>query len=89
MASSRVSSFSWVLLFRGVTSFEPIGLPYFRRILDSFINCPTGTSICAGVFAAGIYDFVMHLVIDLQDFANERSFELLVHIDLYDFQDGS
>ncbi|RVW98763.1 Cation/H(+) antiporter 20 [Vitis vinifera] len=61
-ASSRKPSFSWVLLFRGVTSFEPTGLPRFRRILDSFVNCPTGTSIRAGVFAAGICDFVTFFV---------------------------
>ena len=62
VASSRVPSFSWVLLFRGVTSFEPTGLPRFRHILDSFINCPTGTSIRAGVFAVGICDFVTFFV---------------------------
>ena len=31
----------------------------------------------------------MHLVIDLQDFATKWFFELLVHIDLYEDQDGS
>jgi hypothetical protein len=36
----------------------PIGLPRFRRALDSFaavlINCHTRTSIFAGVLAAGM-----------------------------------
>ena len=30
-------------VFRGGTSFEPIGLLRFRRNLDSFANCPLGT----------------------------------------------
>ena len=50
MASFRVLSFSWVLLFWGVTSFESIGLPCLRRILDLFVNYFIGTSICVGVF---------------------------------------
>ena len=62
MATSRVPSFFWVLLFWGVTSFEPIGLPRFRHILDLFVDCPTGTLIRAGVFAAEIYDFVTFFV---------------------------
>ena len=62
MASFRVSSFYWVLLFWGVTSFEPTSLPHFRHILDSFVNCHTGTSIRAGVFAIGICDFVTFFV---------------------------
>ena len=41
-----------------VTSFEPIGLPRFRRILDSFANCLSRTLIRAGAFVAGICDFV-------------------------------
>ena len=56
--SSGVSIFICVLLFRGVTYFEPIGLPRFRPILDSFSNCPSGTLIRAGAFAAEICDFV-------------------------------
>ena len=34
MASFRVINFSWVLIFQGVTSFEPTDLPCFERILD-------------------------------------------------------
>ena len=34
MAFFKVPSFSWVLLFRGVTSFESTSLPRFDRILD-------------------------------------------------------
>ena len=43
-----------VLIFRGVTSFEPVGLPRFKRIEDSFANCPSRTLIRAGAFAAWI-----------------------------------
>ena len=51
------------VLFRGVISFEPIGdLPCYKRILDLFVNCPSRTSIRAGVFAAGICDFVTFFV---------------------------
>ena len=32
----------------GATSFDPIGLPCFKRILDSFPFYPSGTSIRAG-----------------------------------------
>ena len=96
MVSSRVPSFSWVLLFLGVTSFEPTGLPRFKRILDSFINCPIGTHqslleyLQPGyvTLSLSLYQW-MDLVVDLQDFANEWFFELLVHIDLYEDQDVS
>ena len=43
-----------VLIFQGVASFQPIGLPHFRRIEDLFANYPLGTLIRAGAFAAGI-----------------------------------
>ena len=43
-------------------SFEPIGLPRFNRGLGSFdmlfCNFPVGISILAGIFAAGICDFI-------------------------------
>ena len=43
-------------------SLEPIGLPRFNRGLGSFVmllcNFPVGISILAGIFAAGICDFV-------------------------------
>jgi hypothetical protein len=51
-------SFPCVFLFQGILSFAPIGLPCFKRALDSFaivlIDCPTGTSIFAGVLAVGM-----------------------------------
>jgi len=58
-ASSGASiSFPCAFLFRGILSFAPIGLSRFRRALDSFVvvlvNCPTETSIFAGVLAAGM-----------------------------------
>ena len=62
MASSKVPSFFCILLFQGVTSFDLIGLPCFRHILDSFVNCPTWTSIHVGVFTVGICDFVTFFV---------------------------
>ena len=50
--------FSCVFLFRGILSLAPTGLPRFRRVLDSFaailINCPSETSIRAGLLAVGI-----------------------------------
>ena len=36
---SGISILLCALLFRRVISFEPIGLPHFRCILDSFANC--------------------------------------------------
>ena len=43
-------------------SLEPIGLPHFNRRLGSFVmllcNFPVGISILAGIFVAGICDFV-------------------------------
>ena len=43
-------------------SFEPIGLPCFNRGLGLFVmllcNFPIEISILAGIFAAGICDFV-------------------------------
>ena len=62
MASSKVSSFSNVLLFWGFISFEPTILLCFRRILHSFVNCPTRTSIRVGVFAVGVCDFVTFFI---------------------------
>ena len=60
-------------------SFDPMGLPYFERVLDSYAFCPSVISTRARTFAAGKCDFTlslslyqqMHLAIDLQDFANE------------------
>ena len=58
-------------------SFDPMGLPRFERVLDSYAFCPSVISTRAGTFAVGICDFVtffvsqMHLVIDLKYFANE------------------
>ena len=60
--SSGVSILICVHLFRGVISFEQIGLPHFRSILDSFSNCPLGTLIHARAFAVGICDFVTFFV---------------------------
>ena len=57
-----VSILICVLLFRGVISFEPIGLSCFRCILDSFANYPSRISICAEVLVAGICDFVTFFV---------------------------
>ena len=51
-----------ILLFRGVIFFESIGLPRFKRILDSFANCPLGTSIHVEPFTARICDFVTFFV---------------------------
>ena len=60
----RALIFLCVLLFRGVMSFWPIGLPRFRRILGSFANCPSRTLIRAGaIFVAGICDFVTIFVL--------------------------
>jgi hypothetical protein len=55
-ASSRVPiSFPCAFRFWGILYFVPIGLPRFRRALDSFaavlIDCPTWTYIFAGVLA--------------------------------------
>ena len=60
--SLGVSILIFVLCFQGVISFEQIGLPRFRRILDSFDNCPPGTLIRVGAFTAGICDFVTFFV---------------------------
>ena len=43
-------------------SFELIGLPCFRRILDSFSNYHSRISIRIGIFTIGIYDFVTFFV---------------------------
>ena len=47
-------------VFRGFLSLEPIGLPRFKRCLDSVATwlCPSWTSILIGALAAGIYDLV-------------------------------
>ena len=42
--------------------FKTIYLPHFMRILDSFANCPSDTSIRVGVFAAEICDFVTFFI---------------------------
>ena len=53
-SASGVSMLICVILFWGVTSFEPIGLSRFKHIEDSFANCLSGTLIGAGAFATGI-----------------------------------
>ena len=49
-------------LFLGIVSLEPIGLLRFNHGLGLFVmllfNFPIGISILAGIFAAGICDFV-------------------------------
>ena len=49
--------------FLGFLSFEPNGLPRFRRICDSeamtLVDGPFGTSIQIGTFTAEICDFVI------------------------------
>ena len=62
-ASLGASIFLCFLFFRGVLSFESIGLSSFKHILDSFVNCLFGTSICVGPFAAGICDLSLSLLI--------------------------
>jgi hypothetical protein len=59
IASSWVATcFSCVFLFLGLLSLAPTGLPRFKHAFDSFaatlINFPSGTSIYAGVLAAGM-----------------------------------
>ena len=48
--------------FIGIVSFEPIGCSRFNCGLGSlatlYFNFPIGISICAGIFAVGICDFV-------------------------------
>ena len=53
---------SMVLRFRGVMSFDPMGLPRFERVLDSNAFCPSMISTCDGTFAVGICDFVTFFV---------------------------
>ena len=47
-------------------SFEPIGLPRFRCVLNSlamtFSNCSSRTSICVGTFIVDICDFVTFFI---------------------------
>ena len=38
--------------------FDPMGLPRFERVLDSYAFCSSVISTRAGTFAAGICDFV-------------------------------
>ena len=49
--------------FLGIVSFEPIGHSRFNYGLGSlatlYFNFPIGISICVGIFAAGICDFVI------------------------------
>ena len=58
MASSRVLSFSCVLLFQGIISFKSTSLPHFKLILDSFVNYSIGTLIHVGVFTTRICDVI-------------------------------
>jgi hypothetical protein len=58
-ASSRaLISFPYAFLFQEILSFASIGLPRFRRVLDSFavilIDCHTGISIFTGVLTTGM-----------------------------------
>ena len=59
--------FSYSFLFQGILSLTPIGLPRFRCGFDSFAavltDYPTGTSIHAGVLAAGMWDFTIFLLL--------------------------
>ena len=57
-SSTGAFFFAFILIFQGATCFDPIGLPQFKRVLDSFAFCPLGTSIRAGAFTAGICDFI-------------------------------
>ena len=43
-------------------SFDPMSLPRFERVLDSYAFCPSVISTRAGTFAAGICDFVTFFV---------------------------
>ena len=43
-------------------SFDPMGLPRFERVLDSYAFCLSVISTRAGTFAAGICDFVTFFV---------------------------
>lgn len=43
---SKVPTFSHILLFQGIVSFESTNLSYFRPILNLFVNCPMVTLIC-------------------------------------------
>ena len=43
-------------------SFDPMGLPRFESVLDSYAFCPSVISTYAGTFAAGICDFVTFFV---------------------------
>ena len=52
----------FVLRFRGVMSFDPMGLPRFERVLDSYAFCHSVISTRVGTFAAGICDFVTFFV---------------------------
>ena len=60
--SSWSFCFPFVLRFRGVMSFDPMGLPRFESVLDSYAFCPSVISTYAGTFAAGICDFVTFFV---------------------------
>ena len=42
----------------GCYVFDPMGLPRFERVLDSYDFCPSVISPRAGTFAVGICDFV-------------------------------
>ena len=51
-----------LFIFLGIVSFEPIGCHRFNYGLGSlttlYFNFPIGISICAGIFTAGICDFI-------------------------------
>ena len=67
-----------VLIFQGVTSFEPIGLPRFRLMLDSFANCPSETRIWAESFAVGIKGKIIIIIISAQK-KNSNLFSTIQH----------
>ena len=74
VSSLTIPSFSYVVpfyflfsfFFLRTESFEPIGLPHFKHVLNSlsmtFSNCLSRTSICVGVFTAGTCDFVTFFI---------------------------
>ena len=55
-------SFPRVIISKGIASFKLISLAFFRRILDSFVNCVIRISIHIGVFVARICDFITFFI---------------------------
>ena len=53
---SKVPTFSHILLFQGIVSFESTNLSYFRPILNLFVNCPMVTLICVECWS--IFEFL-------------------------------